>query len=179
MSQAVASTTRRIRHANMDDFAAMQQIYAHARQIMRDNGNASQWGTTYPTDSIIEADIRERRAMLLVDNEGPDGAERILAQFALCPGPDPAYAHIEGAWLDDDPYVAIHRVASAGVEHRAARDAIAWVVQHYGNVRADTHAHNKLMQHALETSGFARCGLITLPDHSSDAIRIAYQRHEW
>ena len=38
--------------------------------------------------------------MLLVDT--CNGHERILAQFALCPGKDPTYAKIDGAWLDND-----------------------------------------------------------------------------
>ena len=35
------------------------------------------------------------------------------------------------------------------------------------------------MQHVLETSGFAHCGLIQLLDRPTDTTRIAYQRHEW
>ena len=115
--------------------------------------------------------------MPLVDEVG--GHERILAQFALCPGEDPTYHHIDGAWLDDDSYVTIHRIASSGLVKHAARDCIAWALKQYGNVRADTHPNNKAMQHVLETSGFARCGLIQLLDRPTDTTRIAYQRHEW
>ncbi len=110
---------------------------------------------------------------------GPHGRERILAQFALCPGEDPTYKHIDGAWLDNDAYVTIHRIASAGLVRHAARDCIVWALKHYGNVRADTHPNNKAMQHVLETCGFARCGLIQLLDRPTDTTRIAYQRHEW
>lgn len=59
--------------------------------------------------------------MLLVDEA--DGKERVLAQFALCTGEDPTYAHIDGAWLDDDSYVTIHRIASSGIVKGAARTA--------------------------------------------------------
>ena len=89
------------------------------------------------------------------------------------------FHHIDGAWLDDDSYVTIHRIASSGLVKHAARDCIAWALKHYGNVRADTHPNNKAMQHVLETSGFARCGLIQLLDRPTDTTRIAYQRHEW
>ena len=95
------------------------------------------------------------------------------------PAEDPTYHHIDGAWLDDDSYVTIHRIASSGLVKHAARDCIAWALKHYGNVRADTHPNNKAMQHVLETSGFARCGLIQLLDRPTDTTRIAYQRHEW
>ena len=118
-----------------------------------------------------------QRQPLLVDT--CNGHERILAQFALCPGEDPTYAKIDGAWLDNDAYVTIHRIAASGLVRHAARDCIRWALKHYGNVRADTHPNNKAMQHVLESSGFARCGLIQLLDRPVDTTRIAYQRHEW
>ena len=145
----------------MDDLPVMLKIYQHARELMAANGNPTQWGNTFPREEVILDDIRQQRTMLLVDEA--DGKERVLAQFALCTGEDPTYAHIDGAWLDDDSYVTIHRIASSGIV----------------NVRADTHPNNKAMQHVLESNGFARCGLIQLLDRPTDTTRIAYQRHEW
>ncbi|WP_094729750.1 GNAT family N-acetyltransferase [Bifidobacterium hapali] len=171
------ASSRRFRHATMQDFPQMQQIYAHARELMARTGNPTQWGHTFPQEEVVRDDIAHRRSMLLVDMV--DGRERILAQFALCPGEDPTYASIDGAWLDDDAYVTIHRIASSGLVRHAARECIAWALKQYGNVRADTHPNNKAMQHVLETSGFARCGLIQLIDRPTDTTRIAYQRHEW
>lgn len=167
------------RHATMRDFAQMEANYEHARQLMAANGNPTQWGNTFPRPEVVRDDIANQRTMLLVDHAGPGGRERILAQFALCPGEDPTYKTIDGAWLDDDAYVTIHRIAASGLVHHAARDCIKWALKHYGNVRADTHPNNKAMQHVLESSGFARCGLIQLLDRPTDTTRIAYQRHEW
>ena len=161
----------------MDDLPVMLKIYQHARELMAANGNPTQWGNTFPREEVILDDIRQQRTMLLVDEA--DGKERVLAQFALCTGEDPTYAHIDGAWLDDDSYVTIHRIAASGLVRPAARDCIRWALKHYGNVRADTHPNNKAMQHVLESSGFARCGLIQLLDRPVDTTRIAYQRHEW
>ena len=161
----------------MDDLPVMLKIYQHARELMAANGNPTQWGNTFPREEVILDDIRQQRTMLLVDEA--DGKERVLAQFALCTGEDPTYAHIDGAWLDDDLYVTIHRIAASGLVRHAARDCIRWALKHYGNVRADTHPNNKAMQHVLESSGFARCGLIQLLDRPVDTTRIAYQRHEW
>lgn len=168
---------RRFRRATMADLPAILKIYGHARELMARNGNPTQWGSTFPREEMVRDDIEQRRTMLLVDTV--DGEERVLAQFALCPGADPTYANIDGAWLDDDPYVTIHRIASSGLARGAARDCINWAIEHYGNVRADTHPNNKAMQHVLESNGFARCGLIQLLDRPTDTTRIAYQRHEW
>ena len=125
----------------MRDYPHMQKNYARARELMARNGNPTQWGDTFPKDDVVRDDIAQRRAMLLVDEVG--GHERILAQFALCPGEDPTYHHIDGAWLDDDSYVTIHRIASSGLVKHAARDCIAWALKHYGNVRAATHPNDK------------------------------------
>ena len=161
----------------MDDLPVMLKIYQHARELMAANGNPTQWGNTFPREEVLLDDIRQQRTMLLVDEA--DGKERVLAQFALCTGEDPPYAHIAGAWLDDDSYVTIHRIASSGIVKGAAKDCINWCIEHYGNVRADPHPNNKAMQHVLESNGFARCGLIQLLDRPTDTTRIAYQRHEW
>ena len=168
---------RTFRHAVMRDMPQIMAVYARARELMAENGNPTQWGKTFPRESVILDDIAQQRTMLLVDHHG--GSERLLAQFALCPGEDPSYAAIEGAWLDDDAYVTIHRIAASGLVRHAARDCITWALKHYGNVRADTHPNNRAMQHVLESMGFARCGLIQLLDRPTDTTRIAYQRHEW
>ena len=155
----------------------MLRIYQHARELMAANGNPTQWGNTFPREEVVCDDIRQHRTILLVDEV--DGRERILAQFALCTGDDPTYAHIDGAWLDDDSYVTIHRIASSGLVKGAAKDCINWCIEHYGNVRAATHPNNKAMQHVLESNGFERFGLIQQLDRPTDTTRIAYQRHEW
>lgn len=171
------ASSRRFRHATMQDYSQMERIYAHARELMARNGNPTQWGNTFPRPEVVRDDIVNHRTILLVDTVG--GHERILAQFAVCPGLDPTYGSIEGAWLDDDSYITIHRIASSGLVRHAARDCIEWTLKHYGNVRVDTHPNNKAMQHVLESCGFARCGLIQLIDRDEDLTRIAYQRHEW
>ena len=170
------ASMRRFRHATMRDLPQVQANYQRARELMAANGNPTQWGHEFPREAVVRDDIANRRTILLVDGKG--GRERILAQFALCPGEDPTYQSIDGAWLDDDPYVTIHRIAASGLVHHAARECIAWALRQYGNVRADTHPNNKAMQHVLESSGFARCGLIELIDRPTDTTRIAYQRHE-
>lgn len=171
------TSSRRFRHATMQDYAQIERNYARAREFMKKTGNPTQWADKFPLPAVTQQDIQERRMMLYVDTV--DGEERILAQFAVCHGIDPTYIDIEGAWLDDDSYVTLHRVASSGLVKHAARDAIQWALQHYGNVRVDTHPNNKAMQHVLESCGFARCGLIQLLDRDTDTTRIAYQRHEW
>ncbi|MCI1219245.1 MAG: N-acetyltransferase [Bifidobacterium sp.] len=187
MGNSVSS--RHFRQAIACDYEQIQRIYAHARALMAKNGNPTQWGDSFPLADTVRRDIAAGRTMLLVDNEasneaGAEGStgdgiaqERILAQFVLCPGDDPTYREIDGNWLDDDPYVTIHRIASSGLVARVAYDCLKWAVEQYGNVRIDTHPNNMAMQHVIERSGFVRCGLISLLDRETDKTRIAYQRH--
>lgn len=170
-------TERHFRRATMDDFEHILENYAKARARMAANGNPTQWGSTFPREEVVKDDLEQGRTVLLVDEE--QGQERILAQFALCTGVDPTYVNIDGAWLDDDEYVTIHRLAASGLAKRAAHDCLRWALDHYGNVRIDTHPNNLAMQHILETNGFARCGLVQLIDRDVDTTRISYQRHEW
>lgn len=179
-------SAQRIRKANKEDLATIQDIFARARKLMAANGNPTQWGTTWPPVELIEEDIDKRRAMVLVDNDGDgnicddgkNGAERILAYFAVCEGDEPTYAEIDGCWLDDDAYVTVHRLASSGLRGHSAKACLDWVLAHYGNLRCDTHPDNKAMLHVFESDGFTRCGIIHVMNvTTTPAPRIAYQRH--
>lgn len=167
---------RRVRHADSGDFDAIQHIFSRARRLMAQNGNPSQWGSIYPLTETVREDLRQNRTMLLVDNQGPQQEERILAVFSVCTGEDPTYGTItDGSWLNDEQYVALHRVASAGVASGVSHDCMAWVTERYSNVRGDTHHRNKAMQHVFESAGFKRCGIIHLSNHRvGEAERIAY-----
>ena len=39
-----------IRKAVIGDLPQITSIYAYARELMKDTGNATQWKTTYPTE---------------------------------------------------------------------------------------------------------------------------------
>ncbi|OZG50159.1 hypothetical protein [Bombiscardovia coagulans] len=190
---------RWLRHATVEDIPAIEKVFAHARQVMAEGGNPRQWGTKYPYPEMIAADVRNGNTYLLVDNAGetPDATngtfeapeleevrgdhERIIGLFSLFDGEDPAYGDINGAWLDNDPYMTIHRVASSGLGKRAASDIISWCMRHYHNVRIDTGPNNFAMQHILETHHFIRCGTIGVLDNQNpdmDESRLAYHRHD-
>ncbi|MDY3918715.1 MAG: GNAT family N-acetyltransferase [Candidatus Limivivens sp.] len=156
------------RNAAMADLDTLMEIYARARNVMRESGNNNQWINGYPGRDLIEKDIRERHCYVYEE----DG--QIQAVFCLFPGEDPTYREIyEGAWQNDAPYAAIHRIASAGLSKGAAGKCFAWALEQYGNIRIDTHDDNRIMQHVLEKNGFVRCGRIYLEDGSP---RVAFQK---
>jgi len=91
----------------------------------------------------------------------------------MIPGIDPTYVVIEGAWLDDAPYAAVHRVASRGEVKGLTDQILDWALEQHGNIRIDTHDDNIPMQRALARCGFTPCGRIWIEDGTP---RIAYHK---
>ena len=98
--------------------------------------------------------------------------------FALLEDGEPTYREIfDGAWLNDEPYLTMHRVASDGTQRgvvAACTDFCRRRASALGlhNIRIDTHEANAPMQRALRRCGFVRCGTIHLANGDP---RIAYQ----
>lgn len=154
------------RHAEKADLPVILEIYARARKFMAENGNTVQWKNNCPTREQIEKDIEENN-LYVYENSG-----EIQGVFAFIPGSDPTYQYIDGAWLEDTPYAAIHRVASAGKEKGVFTKIADYCKSQISHLRIDTHALNLPMQGAVEKNGFQRCGTIYLEDGSP---RIAYE----
>ena len=156
-----------IRNARPSDWDDLMDIYARARRFMKQAGNPNQWGDSSPREQQIQDDIRLGHSYVYV-LEG-----RVQAVFAMIPGEDPTYRVIQGTWLNDLPYCAVHRVASRGEVKGVATQVLEWCMDRCGNIRIDTHDDNLPMQHVLEKNGFVRCGRIWSEDGSP---RIAYQK---
>lgn len=97
-----------IRRAVPSDLPDILEIYAIARRFMAQAGNPDQWRDVYPPEDLVQDDIRQGFCHVCV----LDG--RIQGVFAAMCWDDPDYQVIQGAWLNDRPYWAVHRVASRG-----------------------------------------------------------------
>ena len=168
---------------------------------MRADGNHDQWSAPgFPDDTLLLRDIDRgggyvilsdkisshaslvRDDNTVISSEGPNvissGAEggvekSIIAYFALLPSPEPTYDYIEGAWLTDEPYGVIHRIASYPDVHGVFSAVIDFAAVRYPHLRIDTHRDNRIMQHVITAAGFTYCGIIWLPDGTE---RLAYER---
>jgi len=156
-----------IRNARPEDWDDIMEIYAIARGFMKTAGNPTQWGDFFPPVEMVEEDIRLQQNYV-VELDG-----RVQAVFAMIPGIDPTYVEIEGAWLDDAPYAAVHRVASRGEVKGLTDQILDWALEQHGNIRIDTHDDNIPMQRALARCGFTPCGRIWIEDGTP---RIAYHK---
>ena len=156
-----------IRKAVTGDWEQILAIYKRARDYMRQTGNPNQWQTSRPDPDTLAKNIANRQLYVLEESGVLHGV------FALIPGVDPTYNYIEGSWLNNEPYAAIHRVASAGLRTGVLGDCLSWCGSRYKNLRIDTHHDNRIMQHLLTKHGFTRCGIIYLENGEP---RIAYHR---
>jgi len=157
-----------IRHSTTNDIPSLLEIAEEARQTMRESGNLKQWTDGYPSVEAFGQDIRQG-VSYVVEQEG-----RVVATFALIPGPDVTYAKIyEGQWLNDETYYVIHRIASRRGVKGILRTVLDFAFQLTENIRIDTHRDNAIMQHLLLKYGFQYCGIIYL---LSGDERLAYHR---
>lgn len=156
-----------IRKAVMDDLNEIMSIYRIAQDFMIASGNPNQWGHSYPSEELIKDDIKKEMSYLICDDNEPH------AVFALFDGLEPTYQYIEnGKWLNENPYVTLHRIASDGKVHGIFKCAIDYCKSISDDIRIDTHNSNKIMQKQIEKNGFKKCGTIYVQDGSP---RIAYQ----
>ena len=190
-----------IRPATPADLPALRPVFEAAKGIMRADGNPDQWSAPgFPDDSLLLRDIARGGGFVILSDQispraslGRDdnpvnpgggstvissGAEggvekSIVAYFALLPSPEPTYDYIDGAWLTDEPYGVIHRMASSPDLHGIFSTIIDYAASRYAHLRIDTHRDNRIMQHLIEKRGFTYCGIIWLEDGTE---RLAYER---
>ena len=189
-----------IRPATPADLPALRPVFEAAKGIMRADGNAEQWSAPgFPPDDLLLRDIA-RGGGFVIETRWPVAAGHdegktvtpvmpgslvtpvmpgltghlaIVAYFALLPSPEPTYDVIDGAWLTDEPYGVIHRMASYPEVHGIFSTIIDFAASRYAHLRIDTHRDNRIMQHLIEKHGFTYCGIIWLLDGTE---RLAYER---
>ena len=156
-----------IRKATIDDLDVIMSIYKDAQDFMIESGNPNQWGHFYPSEDLVREDISKGISYVICDRDNPHGV------FVLIDGLEPTYQYIEnGSWINEEPYITLHRIASDGKLHGIFKSAIDYSKSISDNIRIDTHSNNVIMQKQIEKNGFRKCGTIYVRDGSP---RIAYQ----
>lgn len=158
-----------IRPSQLSDLDRLMEIFDYARKFMVSVGNENQWINGYPSRQLIFEEIAAQHCFVCEDEEG-----KVIGTFCFVPSPDPYYTVIEdGAWLNDDPYYVIHRIASDGSQKGIGKFCLDWCDKQYPNLRADTHHDNVIMQKLLTQHGYQRCGIVHVANGTE---RIAYQK---
>ncbi len=163
-----------IRQTKPEDLQSVMEIYAYAREFMKEHGNPRQWALRgWPPQALIEKDIKVGRSYVCVDDESGD----VMGVFYYDAGVDiePTYAVIEeGAWKDPSAYGVVHRIAAAEGTRGVGRFCIEWAYSQCGHLRIDTHPDNKVMQSLVKKMGFEYCGIIHVTEDNDP--RFAYER---
>ncbi len=156
-----------IRKATKNDLDEIMSIYASAREFMAQNGNSTQWGTTYPSLDIIKECIDTKMYVCVEEGE-------IACVFYFAVESDPTYSVVyNGNWLNNSPYGVVHRIASKRTVKGAARFCLNWAFNQCGNLKIDTHENNLPMQNLLKSLNFHYCGIIHLLNGDE---RLAFQK---
>ncbi|KFC18756.1 GNAT family N-acetyltransferase [Chryseobacterium sp. FH1] len=157
-----------IRKSNPENINQIMGCIDTARQLMRESGNLIQWTNGYPSRELMLDSIKNGFNFLIIENDD------IVATFDLIIDDDPNYAIIEnGAWLNDEKYGVIHRLASNGKAKGVARFCFEWCFSQFPNIRIDTHETNIAMQKVLEKLGYEKCGIIYVADGTP---RLAFHK---
>ena len=160
------------RQAQSCETDRIMQIIRQAQARMHAAGSR-QWQDGYPSPETI------RRDLLCGDGRivRIDGAAAAYAAFVF--DGEPAYAEIDGTWLDQAPYVVLHRLAVAqevkgqGIATEFMRRTMTLARERgTGSFRIDTNFDNRCMLRLLAKFGFVRCGEI----HYAGDPRIAFQK---
>lgn len=157
-----------IRQSTPEDINEIMDCIKTARQLMRESGNTVQWTNGYPSEELMLDSIGKGYNYLIINNG------ETVATFDFIIGDDPNYSLIEnGAWLNDEKYGVIHRLASNGKARGVAQFCFEWCFQQLPNIRIDTHETNIAMQKVLEKLGYQKCGIIYVADGTP---RLAFQK---
>ena len=154
-----------------EDAARIMEIIEEARRFQLSYGNM-QWAGGYPSLSLIESDIAEGigyKAVL-------DGS--IIGYLAVVDF-DETYGSIDGKWMSDGPYIAVHRIALSDSSRGkglfpAIVEALDGVAAERGamSIRMDTDSANPIMQHLLGKLGFVHTGYVMF----EGSRKLAYER---
>lgn len=167
-----------IKIANEKDLFGIYTCIKDAKKMLKESGS-DQWQDTdgYPNMETISNLVAARSMYINVeDNE-------IVGCLALCRGKESNYEEIEGKWLNDEPYYALHLMAvknghyHKGVASNLIKEMIkiAYNDQIY-NLKADTKAENIPMASLLQKQGFIKTGVINIKREGVlDPKRDAYQ----
>ena len=135
----------KIRKTTLADLDEVMEIYKKARAFMRAHDNPTQWLGGKPTREQIEDDIAKNQSYVCIHEN------KIAGVLCFFIGIDPTYAKIEnGAWLSNDTYAVVHRIASSGEFKGTGSYMMQWAFEQFPNVRIDTHEDNYVMQNMLK-----------------------------
>ena len=166
----------KIYKANKNDLNEIEKIYHIAVDHMIDENNTNQWKHNNVNFARQISDYIDNNNFYVVKQNN-----EIIGFFAMIFGIDKTYDEIDGKWINNDPYVTIHKIASKYFQKGIASFVLNHVIKSaikndIYNIRIDTHKDNISMQKFLEKNDFIKCGIISITCNfdDNDSLRYAY-----
>lgn len=165
-----------IRKASYKDLKEIEELYYIAVKHMIEEGNCNQW-TDYKSFEVGVKKYINDGCFYVYYKDG-----ELIGMFALIYGIDITYNEIRnGEWLNNDPYVTIHKIATKYYRRHIASDILDYIAadakkNNVYNIRIDTHERNVSMKKFLSIHRFEYCGVISITCNydDNDSLRNAY-----
>lgn len=161
-----------IRKTQQKDIEQIAEIFQDARVSLA-KLSVPQWQGPYPARCEAIQDMMNDIGYV-AEKDG-----RVVGYAAFQTKVDKNYLYIEGKWLNDAPYMSIHRSCVLSTYKRqgimrAFFNLAVSLAKEKGidNLRIDTHKDNIAMNQAIVSFGFTYCGVIYVEDKTA---RNAYQ----
>ncbi len=162
------------RQALIGDLSRIMEIYRAAQMFMEETGNP-QWERGFPSENDVRWGIAGGIMFVVLDGNTVAGVFSAMVY-------DCDYNEINGGWLTDGKYLAVHRVAVAteyrrmGIAQYMFTTAIPEIAYSRGkqSIRMDTHIKNLPMRGLLEKMEFVPCGIIKLIRNGTE--RLAFEK---
>jgi len=135
---------------NIDDICNIIEI---ARKHIA-TFNIDQWQDGHPNKDMIIKDIENGNGRIVLEND------EIIAYFALLN--DDYYYNQYNIWLNDKPYIAIHRMAAKYQDKGIGTYIFKQLQKEYDHIKIDTHIGNISMNKCLLKNGFINHGNIEI-----------------
>lgn len=161
-----------LRKATYADAPFIWQILQQAIEQRKHDGS-EQWQNGYPNEQTVHDDIASGYAYVLIDNDA------FIAYAAIIFGIEPAYNHIQGKWLTNGDYAAVHRVATSNAvkgkgiaTHLFKMIEDLCIERKVYSIKVDTNFDNVPMLKILDRLNYTYCGEIFF----SGAPRKAFEK---
>jgi hypothetical protein len=150
----------KLRKADISDITSIWEILKQAIEQRRQEGS-EQWQNGYPNQQTVFDDITNGYGYVITENAV------IIAYAAIIFGIEPAYSEIEGQWLTNGDYVAVHRVATSNsVKGKGVATKLFELLEDLSiehnvfSIKVDTNFDNIPMLKILNKLDYSYCGEI-------------------
>ena len=161
-----------LRQANPGEAPIIWTILQQAIAQRKRDGS-EQWQKGYPNEQTVHEDIANGYAYVLENDDS------VIAYAAILFEREPAYDTIEGQWLTDGPYAAVHRVATADhVKGKGIATRLFTLIEdlclerEVYSIKVDTNFDNAPMIRIMDKLYYAYCGEVFF----HGAPRKAYEK---